>query len=94
MSSSAAAAQKTVDVPQPTQVVRKTGKGTTSFTDADAHLYFWFPLLAGLSELTFDTRRDVRHSALEVGLAQKFILRLLGRESLSRCCSVVPSRSE
>ena len=38
----------------------------TVFTDADAHLYFWFPLLAGLSELTFDSRRDVRHSALEV----------------------------
>lgn len=57
--------QESSDVPQPTQVVRRSGKGTTSFTDADAHLYFWFPLLAGLSELTFDTRRDVRHSALE-----------------------------
>jgi len=32
----------------------------------DAHLHYWFPLLAGLSELTFDSRRDVRHSALEV----------------------------
>jgi brefeldin A-inhibited guanine nucleotide-exchange protein len=40
--------------------------GPSFFTDTDAHLYFWFPLLAGLSELTFDRRRDVRHSALEV----------------------------
>jgi len=40
--------------------------GPSYFTDTDAALYFWFPLLAGLSELTFDARRDVRHSALEV----------------------------
>jgi len=45
---------------------RSGAPGATFFTDADAHLYFWFPLLAGLSELTFDSRRDVRHSALEV----------------------------
>lgn len=32
----------------------------------DDHLYFWFPLLAGLSELTFDPRPDIRKSALEV----------------------------
>ncbi|CAI5461026.1 unnamed protein product [Closterium sp. Yama58-4] len=36
------------------------------FTDKDDHLYFWFPLLAGLSELTFDPRPDIRKSALEV----------------------------
>lgn len=24
--------------------------------DSDEHVYFWFPLLAGLSELTFDPR--------------------------------------
>ena len=29
-------------------------------------MYFWFPLLAGLSELTFDPRQDIRYSALEV----------------------------
>ena len=29
-------------------------------------MYFWFPLLAGLSELTFDPRPDIRYSALEV----------------------------
>lgn len=26
------------------------------FVDKDEHVYFWFPLLAGLSELTFDPR--------------------------------------
>ncbi|OVA07712.1 SEC7-like [Macleaya cordata] len=30
------------------------------------HLYFWFPLLAGLSELSFDTRPEIRKSALQV----------------------------
>ena len=28
------------------------------FSDKDEHVYFWFPLLAGLSELTFDPRPD------------------------------------
>ncbi|GFH28986.1 brefeldin a-inhibited guanine nucleotide-exchange protein 2-like, partial [Haematococcus lacustris] len=32
----------------------------------DEHVYFWFPLLAGLSELTFDPRQEIRASALEV----------------------------
>ncbi|CAD7702431.1 unnamed protein product [Ostreobium quekettii] len=36
------------------------------FTDKDEHVYFWFPLLAGLSELTFDPRKEIRSSALEV----------------------------
>lgn len=26
----------------------------------DEHMYFWFPLLAGLSELTFDPRPEIR----------------------------------
>ncbi|KAG8391685.1 hypothetical protein BUALT_Bualt01G0213000 [Buddleja alternifolia] len=30
------------------------------------HLYFWFPLLAGLSELSFDPRSEIRKSALQV----------------------------
>ncbi|KAK4476530.1 hypothetical protein RD792_015686 [Penstemon davidsonii] len=30
------------------------------------HLYFWFPLLAGLSELSFDPRPEIRKSALQV----------------------------
>ncbi|XP_057859507.1 brefeldin A-inhibited guanine nucleotide-exchange protein 2 isoform X2 [Cryptomeria japonica] len=37
-----------------------------TFTDREDHLYFWFPLLAGLSELTFDPRADIRKSALQV----------------------------
>ncbi|KAL6322520.1 hypothetical protein AAG906_009822 [Vitis piasezkii] len=35
-------------------------------TDKDDHLYFWFPLLAGLSELSFDPRPEIRKSALQV----------------------------
>lgn len=45
--------------------VRGGGKGL-QFSDKDEHMYFWFPLLAGLSELTFDPRPDIRYSALEV----------------------------
>jgi brefeldin A-inhibited guanine nucleotide-exchange protein len=60
----------TTPSPSPSSLSRASVSGgrasVTFFTDADAHLYFWFPLLAGLSELTFDSRRDVRHSALEV----------------------------
>lgn len=36
------------------------------FSEKEAHMFFWFPLLAGLSELTFDPRPEIRHSALEV----------------------------
>ena len=36
------------------------------FMDKDEHVYFWFPLLAGLSELTFDPRQEIRTSALDV----------------------------
>ncbi|WJX87162.1 Brefeldin A-inhibited guanine nucleotide-exchange protein 2 [Trifolium repens] len=35
-------------------------------TDKDDHLNFWFPLLSGLSELSFDPRPEVRKSALDV----------------------------
>ncbi|TYG93224.1 hypothetical protein ES288_A11G093600v1 [Gossypium darwinii] len=34
--------------------------------DKDDHRYFWFPLLAGLSELSFDPRPEIRKSALQV----------------------------
>ncbi|KAL8142211.1 hypothetical protein V2J09_015243 [Rumex salicifolius] len=34
--------------------------------EKDVHLYLWFPLLAGLSELSFDPRPEIRESALEV----------------------------
>ena len=49
----------------PESEVRGGGKGL-QFSDKDEHMYFWFPLLAGLSELTFDPRPDIRYSALEV----------------------------
>eukprot|EP00889_Picochlorum_renovo_P003417 jgi/Picre1/30447/NNA_005811.t1 len=35
-------------------------RGNIRFTDKDEHMYFWFPLLAGLSELTFDPRSEIR----------------------------------
>ncbi|KAF5732964.1 brefeldin A-inhibited guanine nucleotide-exchange protein 2-like [Tripterygium wilfordii] len=35
-------------------------------TDKEDHLCFWFPLLAGLSELSFDPRPEIRKSALQV----------------------------
>jgi len=31
-------------------------KNSLQFVDRNEHVYFWFPLLAGLSELTFDPR--------------------------------------
>ncbi|KAB2595512.1 brefeldin A-inhibited guanine nucleotide-exchange protein 2 [Pyrus ussuriensis x Pyrus communis] len=34
--------------------------------DKDDHIYCWFPLLAGLSELSFDPRPEIRRSALQV----------------------------
>ena len=46
---------------------RERERGATDFTDAELDLSYWFPLLAGLSrKLTFDARRDIRRSALEV----------------------------
>lgn len=41
-------------------------RGATAFTEADAHVFYWFPLLKGLSDLTFDARAEIRRSALEV----------------------------
>jgi brefeldin A-inhibited guanine nucleotide-exchange protein len=48
------------------ELEKRPSQRTILFTDQDVHLYFWFPLLAGLSELTFDTRQEIRHSSLEV----------------------------
>ncbi|GMH32506.1 hypothetical protein BSKO_00340 [Bryopsis sp. KO-2023] len=45
---------------------RSLGPKGIRFIDKDEHMYFWFPLLAGLSELTFDPRQEIRSSALEV----------------------------
>ena len=39
---------------------------TTTWDDNEIHIYFWFPLLSGLSKLTFDERSLIRISALEV----------------------------
>lgn len=50
-----------IDVPPS----RRPGIGIR-FTDKDEHMYFWFPLLAGLSELTFDPRQEIRYGALGV----------------------------
>ncbi len=47
-----------------------------TFSDKDEHMYFWFPLLAGLSELTFDPRQDIRYSALEARAARPRTARL------------------
>lgn len=47
------------------------GHQSMQFSDKDEHVYFWFPLLAGLSELTFDPRPDIRRAALEV--CQEFL---------------------
>ncbi|DBA82002.1 TPA: hypothetical protein ACH3X1_007704 [Trebouxia sp. C0004] len=48
------------------QQQQQMGLQGLQFSDKDEHMYFWFPLLAGLSELTFDPRPDIRYSALEV----------------------------
>ncbi|CAN6477110.1 unnamed protein product [Victoria cruziana] len=37
-----------------------------TFTDKDEHVYYWVPLLTGLSKLTSDPRPAIRESALEV----------------------------
>lgn len=37
-----------------------------AFTENDEHVYFWVPLLAGLSRLTSDPRSTIRKGALEV----------------------------
>ena len=50
-----------------------------TFSDKDEHMYFWFPLLAGLSELTFDPRQDIRYSALEVRSSARAIIARLFR---------------
>ncbi|KAK4849332.1 hypothetical protein QYF36_023640 [Acer negundo] len=48
------------------QPVKEGKLDNGEMTDKDDHLYFWFPLLAGLSELSFDPRPEIRKSALQV----------------------------
>ncbi len=52
--------------PEPGSAAKPKG---LRFTDKDEHMYFWFPLLAGLSELTFDPRSDIR---CDTGCLQEF----------------------
>ncbi|XP_010277401.1 PREDICTED: brefeldin A-inhibited guanine nucleotide-exchange protein 2 [Nelumbo nucifera] len=55
--------KSTLSLPQ----TGKDGKqDSAEFADKDDHLYFWFPLLAGLSELSFDPRSDIRKISLQV----------------------------
>ncbi|CAN1848932.1 Brefeldin A-inhibited guanine nucleotide-exchange protein 2 [Linum perenne] len=45
----------------------KDGKQENGYIDdREDHLYLWFPLLAGLSELSFDPRSEIRKSALQI----------------------------
>lgn len=72
--------------------------GSLKFVDRDEHVYFWFPLLAGLSELTFDPRPEIRRSALEVSLAAaaagcSFEGKPSGRRACSPVWACVPSAS-
>ncbi|KAK1304788.1 Brefeldin A-inhibited guanine nucleotide-exchange protein 2 [Acorus calamus] len=47
--------------------VGRVGKQDSSLlVDKDDNLHLWFPLLAGLSELSFDPRPEIRKSALQV----------------------------
>ncbi|KOM47940.1 hypothetical protein LR48_Vigan07g164400 [Vigna angularis] len=52
--------------PSSLQTAKEGKNDNGEAADKDDHLYFWFPLLAGLSELSFDPRPEIRKSALEV----------------------------
>lgn len=67
-------------------LAEQDGHPSLQFSDKDEHVYFWFPLLAGLSELTFDPRPDIRRTALEV------VHTLFGAVNIScSCIQKVPS---
>ncbi|VAI07738.1 unnamed protein product [Triticum turgidum subsp. durum] len=52
---------------EPSPHLTKDGKQEGAIqVDKDDHIHFWFPLLAGLSELTFDLRPEIRKSSLQV----------------------------
>ncbi|KAJ6710019.1 SEC7 DOMAIN-CONTAINING PROTEIN-RELATED [Salix koriyanagi] len=56
-----------IKISSPSPQTGKDGKQENGETkDKEDHLYFWFPLLAGLSELSFDPRPEIRKSALQV----------------------------
>ncbi|KAM7260898.1 hypothetical protein ACFE04_026373 [Oxalis oulophora] len=51
----------------PSPLARKEEiKENGELSEKDDHLYFWFPLLAGLSELSFDPRAEIRKTALQI----------------------------
>ncbi|XP_024985305.1 brefeldin A-inhibited guanine nucleotide-exchange protein 2-like [Cynara cardunculus var. scolymus] len=52
--------------PSPRQQGKDGNYERGGLADKEDHLYFWFPLLAGLSELSFDPRPEIRKSALQV----------------------------
>ncbi|CAN7134964.1 unnamed protein product [Brassica rapa subsp. narinosa] len=53
--------------PQSSLHTGKSGKlENGEIGNSNNQLYFWFPLLAGLSELSFDPRPEIRKSALQI----------------------------
>lgn len=52
--------------PSVSQTVKDGRLENGELSDKVDHLYFWFPLLAGLSELSFDPRPEIRKSALQI----------------------------
>ncbi|CAL9114035.1 unnamed protein product [Musa acuminata var. zebrina] len=58
-------ASGSIGPPSP-HIIKDEKQDPPSIINKDDHLHLWFPLLAGLSELTFDLRPDIRQSALQV----------------------------
>ena len=63
-----AAAEGTEQPSTSGQAPQSPARPGLQFSDRDEHLYFWFPLLAGLSELTFEPQPDIRNGALGVSV--------------------------
>ena len=53
----------TSGLPAMGEIAPLSARSDKLFTDKDVDVYFWFPLLAGLSELTFDAREVIRQRA-------------------------------
>ncbi|THU69394.1 hypothetical protein C4D60_Mb08t13950 [Musa balbisiana] len=58
-------ASESIGPPSP-HIIKDEKQDPPLIINKDDHLHLWFPLLAGLSELTFDLRPDIRQSALQV----------------------------
>ncbi|KAM7275057.1 hypothetical protein ACFE04_016923 [Oxalis oulophora] len=52
--------------PSSPQFGKEESKENGESPNKEDHMYLWFPLLAGLSELSFDPRPEIRKSALQV----------------------------